>query len=73
MRLDYLAALCGVLIALQGRANGELSKYLHSSIQSALVSFITGLIAVAAISIFHPEIKEGMRKLRTALKNKELP
>lgn len=73
MRLDYLAALCGVLIALQGRANGELSKYLHSSIQAALVSFITGLIAVAAISIFHPEIKEGLRKLRTALKTKELP
>jgi uncharacterized membrane protein YdcZ (DUF606 family) len=37
MRLDYLAALAGIFIALQGKANGELDKFLASSVQTALV------------------------------------
>ena len=73
MRLDYLAALSGILIALQGRVNGELSKNLHSSIQAALVSFSTGLIAIVIVGLFHPEIKSGLSKLRSALVKKELP
>jgi transporter family-2 protein len=44
MRLDFLAALSGVLIALQARANGELSHRLDNGLQAALVSFSSGLL-----------------------------
>jgi transporter family-2 protein len=39
MRLDFLAALSGVMIAMQARVNGELSHRLDNGLQAALVSF----------------------------------
>ena len=73
MRLDLLAALSGVLIALQARANGELSHLLNNSIEAALVSFGSGLIIIAVISLFHPGIKGGIRNLHSAVKLKRIP
>ncbi len=73
MRLDLLAALSGVLIALQARANGELSHLLNNSIEAALVSFGSGLIIIAVISLFHPGIKRGIRNLHTAVTLKRIP
>ena len=73
MRLDLLAALSGVLIALQARANGELSYRLNNGLEAALVSFGSGLIIIAVISIFHKGIKEGITNLRAAVVAKEIP
>ena len=73
MRLDLLAALSGVLIALQARANGELSHLLNNSIEAALVSFGSGLIIIAVILLFHPGIKRGIRNLHSAVKLKRIP
>jgi len=73
MRLDLLAALSGVLIALQARANGELSHLLNNSIEAALVSFGSGLIIIAVISLFHSGIKGGFRNLHSAVKLKRIP
>ena len=73
MRLDLLAALSGVLIALQARANGELSHLLNNSIEAALVSFGSGLIIIAVISLFHSGIKGGLRNLRSAVRLKRIP
>ena len=73
MRLDLLAALSGVLIALQARANGELSHLLNNSIEAALVSFGSGLIIIAVISLFHSGIKRGFRNLRSAVTLKRIP
>ena len=73
MRLDLLAALSGVLIALQARANGELSHLLNNSIEAALVSFGSGLIIIAVISLFHSGIKGGLRNLHSAVKLKRIP
>ena len=73
MRLDLLAALSGVLIALQARANGELSHLLNNSIEAALVSFGSGLIIIAVISLFHPGIKGGIRNLHSAVTLKRIP
>jgi len=73
MRLDLLAALSGVLIALQARANGELSHLLNNSIEAALVSFGSGLIIIAVISLFHPGIKRGIRNLHSAVTLKRIP
>lgn len=72
-RLDFLAALSGLLIALQARANGELSHRLDNGLQAALVSFGSGLIIIAVISLFNPSIKEGVRTLHRAVRAKALP
>ena len=72
-RLDILAAISGVMIAVQARANGELSYRMGNPIEAALVSFGSGLIIISLISIFSPAIKNGVRNLRGALKRKEIP
>ena len=73
MRLDLLAALSGLMIALQARANGELSHRLNNGIEAALVSFGSGLIIIAVIAIFHKGIKLGITNLRTAVVAKQIP
>lgn len=72
-RLDLLAALSGILIAMQARANGELSHRMGNSIEAALVSFGSGLILISIISIFTPSIRNGMKSLKSAVNRKEIP
>ena len=72
MRLDLLAALSGAMIALQARANGELSHRLDNGLQAALVSFSSGLLIILLITPFSPHIKEGIKNLRSAVANKEI-
>jgi transporter family-2 protein len=72
MRLDFLAALSGAMIALQARANGELSHRLDNGLQAALVSFSSGLLIILIITPFSPHIKEGIRNLRGAISRKEI-
>ena len=72
-RLDILATISGIMIALQARANGELSHRLNNGVQAALISFGSGLLIIALIALFSPAIKEGARNLRGAVKRKELP
>jgi transporter family-2 protein len=72
MRLDLLAALSGMLISLQARANGELSLRLNNGLQAAFISFSSGLLIIAIISIFNPKIKNGARRLRAAVAAKEI-
>jgi transporter family-2 protein len=72
MRLDFLAALSGVMIALQARANGELSHRLDNGLQAALVSFSSGLLIILIITPFSPHIKEGIRNLKAAIADKEI-
>jgi transporter family-2 protein len=61
------------LIALQARANGELSHQLGNGLQAALVSFTSGLIIIVVIALFNPSIKEGIRTLRRAVIAKAIP
>lgn len=72
MRLDLLAALSGAMIALQARANGELSHRLDNGLQAALVSFSSGLLIILLITPFSPHIKEGIKNLRNAVASKEI-
>ena len=72
MRLDLLAAFSGILISLQARANGELSLRLDSGLQAAFISFSSGLFLIAIISLFNPAIKNGAKRLRAAVKAKEI-
>jgi transporter family-2 protein len=72
-RLDILATVSGVMIALQARVNGELSHRLSNGVEAALVSFGSGLIVVALIAAFSPAIKSGITNLRGAVSRKEIP
>jgi transporter family-2 protein len=72
-RLDILATISGVMIALQARANGELSHRLNNGVEAALISFGSGLLIIAIIALFSPAIKEGARNLRGAVSRKDLP
>jgi transporter family-2 protein len=72
MRLDLLAALSGAMIALQARANGELSHQLNNGLQAALVSFGSGLLIIFVITLFNSKIKAGIKNLRQAVANKEI-
>ncbi|MFM7356307.1 MAG: DMT family transporter [Actinomycetota bacterium] len=73
LRLDGLAALSGVMIALQARADGELSYRLDNAPQAALVSFSSGLFFITIYAIFSPKIKEGIRRLKAAVSSGEIP
>ncbi len=73
LRLDLLAAISGILIALQARANGELSHRLDNAPQAALVSFSSGLFFVALYALFSPAVKAGIARLRTAVRNGDIP
>ena len=72
MRLDFLAALSGVMIAMQARVNGELSHRLDNGLQAALVSFGSGLLIIAIITPFSSQIKDGIKNLRGAIARKEI-
>ena len=72
MRLDLLAALSGLMIAFQSRANGELSHKLNNSLEAALVSFGSGLAVILIIALFNPSIKEGLSNLRSAVSRGEI-
>jgi transporter family-2 protein len=61
------------MIALQARANGELSHRLDNGLQAALVSFGSGLIIIVIVAIFNPSIKQGVRTLSKAVKERNLP
>jgi bacterial/archaeal transporter family-2 protein len=61
------------MIAIQSRANGELSFLLGNSTQAALISFGSGLVVISLIAPFNRTIKEGIRNLRIAVGAKRLP
>jgi transporter family-2 protein len=61
------------MIALQARANGELSYRLDNAPQAALVSFSSGLFFITIYAIFSPKIKEGIRRLKAAVSSGEIP
>ena len=72
-KLNLLAALSGLLIAMQARANGELSHRMGNPIEAALVSFGSGLLIISFISVFTPAIRNGMKNLKGAVTRKEIP
>jgi transporter family-2 protein len=60
------------MIALQTRANGELSIRLNNSLQAALISFGSGLIIIVFVAFFHKGMKQGIRNLQQAVAAKKI-
>jgi len=73
MRLDLLAALSGIFVAVQSRANGELAFRLQNSLEAACISFGSGLIVLMAITYFHEGIKNGLRSIFSAVNSGAIP
>lgn len=67
MRLDLIAFLIATLIAIQARANGELSHLLGNPIQAATVSFGSGLIIIAIFAATHHGMKQGLVGIKRAV------
>lgn len=73
MRLDLLAALSGILVAVQARANGELAFRIHNSLEAACISFGSGLVVLLVISLFHGGIKNGLRRIYKSVVSGVIP
>ena len=71
-RLEALAAMSGVMIALQSRANGELSHMLGNSIEAALVSFSSGLTILLIIFICSAKVQRGIQNLWEVFKTGDI-
>ena len=71
--LSSLSLFSGALISFQAKANGELAYLLDNAPQAALVSFSSGLFFITIYAIFSPKIKEGIRRLRSAVRSGEIP
>lgn len=67
MRLDIIAFLTATLIALQARANGELSHLLGNPIQAATVSFGSGLIVIAIFAATHHGMRQGLLGIKEGI------
>lgn len=66
VRVALLAAGgCGALVALQQRLNGELGETVGSALVAALVSFATGMGAVAAVVLARPAARRALAHLRS--------
>jgi transporter family-2 protein len=72
IQLELMAAATGMLIAVQARANGQLSHLMKNNIEAALVSFSSGLIAIVVVAIFNPAIRRGITQLRAAVRAKSI-
>ena len=73
MRLDILAALSGIFVAVQSRANGELAFRLQNSLEAACISFGSGLVVLMVFTYFHDGIKNGLRNIFRASNSGAIP
>jgi bacterial/archaeal transporter family-2 protein len=58
------AVVSGALVAVQQRVNGQLGVELSDALLAALVSFGTGLVAVAAVVAARPAARRALRSVR---------
>jgi len=71
--LDFLAALAGIFVAVQSRANGELAFRLHNSLEAACISFGSGLVILMVVTYFHEGIRRGLRNVIDAVQSGAIP
>jgi transporter family-2 protein len=62
------ALMCGALIAVQSRINGDLAARLHDGIAAAVVSFGFGLVALVIAAAALPPVRRGVAAVRDALR-----
>ncbi|WP_284974496.1 DMT family transporter [Arthrobacter sp. efr-133-TYG-104] len=68
-----IAVATGLVIPLQGRINGALAGRLNDGIAAAVVSFTTGLIVIAAVSLATSKGRSGLQRIIPAVRNRSFP
>jgi transporter family-2 protein len=68
-----MAVAAGLFIPLQGRINGALGAALDDGIAAAVVSFSTGLVVMAVISVVLPKGRAGVVRILPALRERQFP
>ena len=68
-----VAVATGLVIPLQGRINGALGARLNDGIAAAVVSFTTGLVLIAVISLATPKGRAGLRRIVPAVRDRSFP
>jgi transporter family-2 protein len=67
-----LALLCGALVAIQSRINGELGSRLGDGFTAASISFGSGLVILAVALAIAPAGRRGLARVREALRDRRL-
>lgn len=67
------SVVSGFLVALQTRVNGQLGQELDHGILAALFSFLTGLVALVVIVSLTPTFRQGVGRVRDAIRAGVLP
>jgi bacterial/archaeal transporter family-2 protein len=68
-----LAVAAGLFIPLQGRINGALGVALSDGIGAAVVSFSTGLVLMAGISLALPKGRASVARILPAVRERQFP
>ncbi|MGO4227916.1 DMT family transporter [Arthrobacter sp. YAF34] len=68
-----LAVAAGLFIPLQGRINGALGVALGDGIGAAVVSFSTGLVLMAVISLALPKGRASVARILPAVRERQFP
>jgi transporter family-2 protein len=58
------AVVSGSLVAVQQRINGDLGRSLHDPLLAAVVSFVTGLVVVAALLLARTSSRRALPRIR---------
>jgi transporter family-2 protein len=67
-----LALLCGALVAIQSRINGELGSRLGDGFTAASISFGSGLVILTVALAIAPAGRRGLARVREALRDRRL-
>ncbi|RDV46146.1 EamA-like transporter family protein [Leifsonia sp. ku-ls] len=67
-----LALLCGALVAIQSRINGELGSRLGDGFTAASISFGSGLVILTVALAIAPAGRRGLARVREALRDLRL-
>lgn len=67
------AVVCGALVALQSRINGELGAELDDGYLAAFISFGFGFVVMAVIALVVPSTRRGVAGIIRAIRAGEIP
>ena len=70
---SLVALVCGTLIAVQTRVNGELGHRLADGYLAALISFGGGLVVIATLVLAQPRHRNGVRTVLAAVRTGAQP
>ncbi|MEV7605462.1 DMT family transporter [Paenarthrobacter sp. NPDC089322] len=68
-----LAVVTGLVLPLQGRINGALAVAVDDVVTASVVSFTTGLVVIAMISLLTPKGRAGLCNILPAVRNRSFP